>query len=578
MKNNNQQLRPGTVLRGQQDSYTIEEVLGQGGFGITYRATMSVWLERPLGKMEIKTNVAIKEFFIEEFCERDAASGTRITVSNTAARDKVDYYRKRFTKEATNVSKLNHPNIVKAFEVFEANNTAYIAMEHIEGTSLSEYVQSRGSLPEREAVDLIRQVAAALAYTHNQKIMHLDLKPANMLRRPDGIIKVIDFGLSKQYDMEGKGSSSTAAGYSDGYSPLELSEKRGVKQFSPVSDIYSLGATLYFLLTAHTPPKAGDVLNDGLPAFPFGWSKQVKNCITQAMQPRKVDRPQSIERFIALLDGKVVVMNEETKVLPKEETKILVNEETRIFVNEETKAYHEPPRLPFEPKMVFVQGGTFTMGSSKWELKRGSDEVQHQVTLSSFYIGKYEVTQGQWKAVMGDNPSYFKKGDDYPVEYVSWNDIQTFLQKLNAATGKRYRLPTEAEWEYACRAGSTTPFNTGNNLTTSQANYDGNYPYNGNAEGTYLERTQPVGSYSPNAWGLYDMHGNVWEWCSDWYGSYSTSAQTNPTGPSSGSFRVLRGGSWLNDAEYCRSANRSAVDPGDRNYIIGFRVVASAPL
>jgi formylglycine-generating enzyme required for sulfatase activity len=289
--------------------------------------------------------------------------------------------------------------------------------------------------------------------------------------------------------------------------------------------------------------------------------------IRHAMQPDKEDRPQSIAAFLAELDGDRVVNGDETRHLPDEETK--------IFVNEETIVYHEPPRLPFEPEMVYVQGGTFTMGSPASEPERSSDEVQHQVTLSSFYIGKYEVTQGQWEAVMGDNPSDFKKGDNYPVENVSWNDVQEFLRKLNAATGKHYRLPTEAEWEYACRAGSTTPFNTGNNLTTSQANYDGNYPYTSNSKGTYLERTQPVGSYPANAWGIYDMHGNVWEWCGDWYGDYSTSAQTNPTGPSSGSNRVFRGGSWNRRAKYCRSARRGKIGSGTDNSSGGFRVVAS---
>jgi formylglycine-generating enzyme required for sulfatase activity len=136
-----------------------------------------------------------------------------------------------------------------------------------------------------------------------------------------------------------------------------------------------------------------------------------------------------------------------------------------------------------------------------------------------------------------------------------------------------YRLPTEVEWEYACRAGTTTPFNTGNNITTSQANYDGDYPYNGNAKGIYRERTTPVGSFQPNAWGLYDMHGNVWEWCWDWYGNYSSGAQTDPIGASSGSYRVLRGGSWSYYALNLRSALRGLDSPSYRNFVIGFRLV-----
>jgi len=190
-------------------------------------------------------------------------------------------------------------------------------------------------------------------------------------------------------------------------------------------------------------------------------------------------------------------------------------------------------------------------------------------------MSKYEVTQAQWKAVMGSTPSNtnYGIGDNYPVNNVSWDDIQTFIQKLNAQTGQTYRLPTEAEWEYACRAGTTTPFNTGNNLTTSQANYDGDYPYNGNPKGEYRGKSTPVGSFAPNAWGLYDMHGNVWEWCSDWYGTYPSGSQTNPTGAATGSLRVNRGGSWYIYAQSCRSAYRYNNTPDYRYISLGFRLV-----
>jgi formylglycine-generating enzyme required for sulfatase activity len=197
------------------------------------------------------------------------------------------------------------------------------------------------------------------------------------------------------------------------------------------------------------------------------------------------------------------------------------------------------------------------------------------VTLTrGFYIQTTEVTQGQWKAVTGSNPSRFSScGDDCPVKKVSWEDVQEFIQKLNARGQGTYRLPTEAQWEYAARAGTDTPFYFGDCLSTNQANYDGNYPLSGCSKGRYRETTIPGGSLNaPNAWGLHDMHGNVYEWCADWYGDYPSGSVTNPTGPSTGSNRVGRGGSWSIDAGGCRSANRSSGSPGGRSGNLGFRL------
>ena len=216
-------------------------------------------------------------------------------------------------------------------------------------------------------------------------------------------------------------------------------------------------------------------------------------------------------------------------------------------------------------KMVYVEGGTFTMGAT---LEQGSDayadaKPAHQVTLSSFSIGKYEVTQEEWQAVMGSNPSNFK-GALLPVEMVSWNDCQEFIRKLNSMTGKRFRLPTEAEWEYAARGGNRSRGYkyAGGNVLDNVAWYDSN---SGN-------KTHDVGQKSPNELGLYDMSGNVCEWCADWYGSYSSNSQTNPTGASGGSDRVKRGGSWLGSARYCRVSFRDFNSPGSLRGHLGLRL------
>ncbi|MCK4872152.1 MAG: formylglycine-generating enzyme family protein [Phycisphaerales bacterium] len=225
---------------------------------------------------------------------------------------------------------------------------------------------------------------------------------------------------------------------------------------------------------------------------------------------------------------------------------------------------------------VSIQPGGFIMGSPKDEQDRDDREVQHRVELTHmFYIGATEVTQDQYEQVTGSNPSKFRDEGDLPVEKVSWEDAAEFCRRLSEREGKTYRLPTEAEWEYACRAGTTTPFSFGETISTEVVNYDGREVYGKGIAGVYRRATLPVGSLGSNAWGLYDMHGNVWEWCADWYSdaSYGQSPKRNPTGPANGRLRVLRGGHWVSYPQYCRSAHRFGATPRHRFATIGFRVV-----
>jgi formylglycine-generating enzyme required for sulfatase activity len=243
-------------------------------------------------------------------------------------------------------------------------------------------------------------------------------------------------------------------------------------------------------------------------------------------------------------------------------------------------------------KFVLIPAGKFVMGSPNDETDRNAIEVPHTVEITRpFYMSVYLVTQAEYKKVIGSNPSHFcaagpgranvggANTDRFPVERVSWNDALQFCAKLSAragekAAGRTYRLPTEAEWEYACRAGTTTPFHFGKSASSTQANFIGHYPYGGAAKGPYLQRTCKVGSYKPNAWGLYDMHGNVCQWCSDWYDTsyYKNSPKKDPKGPASASIRVLRGGSWLYSGSSCRAANRDGLGADGRQHFIGFRV------
>ncbi len=227
---------------------------------------------------------------------------------------------------------------------------------------------------------------------------------------------------------------------------------------------------------------------------------------------------------------------------------------------------------------VRIQPGVFTMGSPDDEPGRVFIERRRQVTLTKgFYMQTTEITQGQWKKGMGANPSHFKDcGDDCPVEQVSWDDVQSFILKLNKMEGgDKYRLPTEAEWEYACRAGSETPFSTGYCLSTDQANYNGHYPMPYCTKGMYVKMTTPAANFQPNAWGLYDMHGNVWEWCQDWAGSDTRDSVTDPKGKETGQTRIIRGGSWYNYDKSCRSASRESHIPEARNFNLGARLVKS---
>ena len=234
------------------------------------------------------------------------------------------------------------------------------------------------------------------------------------------------------------------------------------------------------------------------------------------------------------------------------------------------------PSDPFANQMVSIPSGSFQMGQPDPNI--GCDGCSqdenpiHSVYISSFKMSKYEVTQRQWRDIMGSNPSYFKGCDNCPVEQVSWNDIQVFLRKLNAQTSKNYRLPTEAEWEYAARGGQSYKYAGSNNLG-SVGWYDENSYDLGKEHEDY--GTNPVGQKSPNGYGLYDMSGNVWEWCSDWYdsGYYKNSPSNNPKGPSSGPYRVLRGGSWSNSPFICRVANLLNFTPANRDFIFGFRIV-----
>ena len=276
----------------RHDTYRIERILGQGGFGITYLAT----------DLSLDRLVAIKEFFPKDYCDR-IGDTSQISLGTSSSSDFVSRLKAKFLKEARNIAKLDHQGIIKIHAAFEENNTAYYVMDFIDGETLSDKVKREGPLSMNKALEYIKKVANALDYIHRQKINHLDLKPANiMIRRSDDSPILIDFGLSKQYDSEGNQTSTTPTGISHGYAPLEQYNDGGVKEFSPQTDIYSLAATLFYLLTGKTPPHATKLIEDSIkfpPEFPYS----LKSAVTIGMASARKNRFASVSNFVSALDS-----------------------------------------------------------------------------------------------------------------------------------------------------------------------------------------------------------------------------------------------------------------------------------
>jgi serine/threonine protein kinase len=600
----------------------------------------------------------------------------------------------RFRQEVRTVGRLAHPNIVHAHDAEEADGRHFLVMEYVEGTSLAEWLERHGRLPVAEACSCARQVALALQYAHEQGLVHRDVKPHNLMLTPSppgplshsgerggeavlppplpsvgegggggeggGTVKVLDFGLARVLRQQAQPGQSTGEGTVMGTADYIAPEQAQDSRTADIrADVYSLGCTLYHLLSGRVPFPEGtpfvkilqhvghdpEPLDRLCPELPAGLVRVVE----KMMAKRPGDRYQTPAEVAAALEPFTRTSREDavapsagpsqprrrllaaalaglllavaaagvlSRTDPGQGTPAVTaaSHEGEVFkpagkeVAGKTVPWGDPAGFTSAVgiKMVRIPAGKFLMGSPKEEQGRRADEEQHEVAVSEFYLSAYEVTQKQFRAVMGYNPSFFSNNatgggaggygvdpgggksdvpgldtEEFPAENLCWWEADEFCRKLTELDrgklgGWVYRLPREAEWEYACRGGSPVyqTFHFGNRLSALQANFHGHFPYGGGLPWIYLGRTCTVGSYKPNAFGLYDMHGNVWEWCQDWYDEnyYAKSPAKDPPGPLGGECRVIRGGSRAYAAVECRSAHRvGRYVPGSRYNGIGFR-------
>ena len=578
------QLLPiGTVLRG---NLRITGHLASGGFGNTY-----------LAENAFEEQVAVKEFFMRGITQREADTRS-ISVSNSANKDLFAEQSNKFKKEAIRIRKLDNDHIVKVHDMFEENRTIYYVMEYLDGDNLSSMLTKQGTaFTEQQVRNILWQVIDALETAHTSEILHLDIKPSNIIMTKAGIAKLIDFGASKQRDASGGVTATTGMSFTPGYAPSEQ-VAGNMDKCGPWTDFYALGATTYKLLTNRSVPKPDEVLDEEADAFDFSdVGDEMRQFILKMMTPKRANRPQDIGAVKSLLGGQ---SEEDSVTIVKNNPVSTEQEETIVRVGLAPKRKELSPVIQsLIDNMVYVEGGTFWMGGD-WETHKRSavgrlfggpdtyedyasdclddEKPRHQVTLSDFKIGRFVVTQREWQEVMGSNPSNFK-GENLPVEQVSWNDCQTFIAKLNKLTGMNFRLPTEAEWEFAARGGNKSKgFKySGCNIINDVAWWCGNVL--GSAIGVTNPGygSQPVATKAPNELGIYDMSGNVFEWCHDWYykdcyANIGNVVQANPKGPHSGKSRICRGGSWASSATFCRVSSRHYENPTKRNIRLGFRL------
>ncbi|MBE9232217.1 SUMF1/EgtB/PvdO family nonheme iron enzyme [Cuspidothrix issatschenkoi LEGE 03284] len=523
------------------DRYRPIKFLGEGGFGRTFQA---------VDEKRLNTPCVIKQFLPQQAGSAALQKATEL-----------------FQHEAKRLQELGkHPQIPDLEAFFPQDGRLYLVQDFIDGQNLLEEFQTQGKLNEAQIRIILVALLPVLQFIHDNKVIHRDIKPENIIRSKNGKLFLIDFGVSK----ETSGSILTRVGTTvgtPGYAPPE--QLRGVAYHN--SDLYSLAVTCVRLLTGHFQKSdSSDELFD-TNTMEWQWRKYVSLSeeLTTLLETMLQDIP--AKRYQSATEVLAALTNQKTVVISTPQPPA----NTNVNINLQS-SFTEDLGKGVKLEMIAIPGGTFWMGSPENEAERSSwESPQHQVTVPSFFMGKYQLTQAQYQAIMGSNPSRFT-GNNRPVESVCWDDAVAFCQKLSHRTGKNYRLPSEAEWEYACRAGTTTPFSFGDNITTDLVNYDGNYPYKSAPKGKHRQQTTDVGTFPPNAFGLYDMHGNVWEWCEDdWHENYINAPIDGSAWNNRNDTKLMRGGAWYGTAKGCRSAYRNNYSRDRCHFDFGFRVVSS---
>ncbi|MDB9304267.1 MULTISPECIES: bifunctional serine/threonine-protein kinase/formylglycine-generating enzyme family protein [Cyanophyceae] len=585
----------GKFLRNR---YRVLRLLGEGGFSRTYATEDVDRLNAPC---------VIKQFFP--------------SFQGTIQRNKAAEF---FREEAFRLYELgeNHTQIPRLLAYFEQGSSLYLVQEFIEGQTLLQEVRQQ-PFTEEQIYQLLTDLLPVLQFVHAAKVIHRDIKPENIIRRDsDGKPVLIDFGGAKQVTQTTLARQATVI-YTIGYAPSE--QMAGFPCHG--SDLYALGVTCVRLLTQCLPVQNtyGEINDPLYDAMNGNWlwqeelqkkginiseelslilNKLLKHLASERYQTatevindlkslkKSVVEPKILDISVPKLIKLPPLPNKVTFPLPPLETfefEVVTVDTAGREVNRDfprAKFFAEKLSQTVTLEMVSIPGGTFMMGSPEFE-GDADERPQHEVILKPFFMGKYPITQAQWKAVaalpqvkqpLNPYPSKFK-GHNRPVENVSWYEAIEFCARLWEKTGREYRLPSESEWEYACRAGTTTSFHFGEMITTNLVNCSSDI-YGMDVKSKYRKETTDVGSFQvANAFGLYDMHGLVWEWCADtWHNNYYGAPSDGTAWEVGGDFyrRLLRGGSWSFSAELCRSASRSWNESDGGLRICGFRVVFSA--